>query len=309
MEMHADDDFTMSFEYASAATAERFQNPLWLITELILGSRMRKSVALVKSYGRSIVANAMKDRQLAKDSGSHGTRKSLDAISGSLVQSLLDALGDLEIVSDAALNYLSAGRDTTAQALTWAFYLLMKHPHVAGNIISEVQTVLAENHEITDHKEPDPTIFTPVTMPYTMAVFYESLRLYPPIPFEIKQAEQETVLPDGTRLPKGSVVVWCPWAMNRSKITWGEDADVFRPERWLVHGKLVSKSASEFPVFNGGQRTCLGKRMAELIAVQVMATMTWMFEYQLVSEEKRVSKTSLTLPMEGGLPCHVKQRR
>ncbi len=169
---------------------------------------------------------------------------------------------------------------------------------------------LLEAQDRSDHARgiADPTLFTPVTMPYTMAVFYEALRFYPPIPFEIRQCVQAMCLPDGTFLPKSSIVVWCTWAMNRSKITWGADADSFRPERWLADGKLVSKSSSEYPVFNGGSRNCLGKKMAELVAVQVMATMAWTFEFAPVDGAERISKSSLTLPMDGGLPCYVTRR-
>ncbi len=165
-----------------------------------------------------------------------------------------------------------------------------------------------------------------------MAVFNESLRLYPPVPFEIKQCEIAATLPDGTFLPRGSVVVSCTWAMNRSKIMWGRDADCFRPERWLDeevvgnfedhHGinslkqkrwKVIPKTAFEFPVFHGGPRSCLGRKMAELLGVYVIASLVWEFDFE---EEKgvgygyeRVSKNSLTLPMEGGLPCYVAKRR
>jgi len=144
-------------------------------------------------------------------------------------------------------------------------------------------------------------------MPYTMAVFYESLRIFPPIPFEIRQCTGQAVtLPDGTFLPKDSVLVWCLWAMHRSKLTWGDDADEFKPERFLQSdGKLIQKSASEFPVFYGGQRTCLGKKMAEGIAVQVIPCMAWEFDFEAVGAGERRSKSSLTLPMEGGLPVFV----
>lgn len=171
-------------------------------------------------------------------------------------------------------------------------------------------------------------------MPYTIAAFNESLRLYPPIPFEIRQAQCPTTLPDGTFLPKDSVVVWCLWATNRSRLTWGNDADLFRPERWLVPAgrgeegrgeeeeeeerreegnkgsvRLVQRSASEFPVFNGGPRACVGRKMAELMAVQVIASVVWAFEFVPAYEgRERSSKSSLTLPMDGGLPVLVKIR-
>lgn len=147
--------------------------------------------------------------------------------------------------------------------------------------------------------------FCPLSLPYVTAIFYETLRLYPPVPFELKQCEEATTLPDGTFLPKLSILVWCTWAMNRSRLIWGDDAEAFRPERWLENGVLISKSASEFPVFNGGPRTCLGKRMAELVAVQVIATFVLKFEFQLTDQRDRISKNSLTLPMEGGLPCRL----
>ncbi|KAJ0109813.1 cytochrome p450 [Diaporthe amygdali] len=328
LEMHADDDFTLAFDYASGATAERVQNPLWRVTEIFFGARLRKSIAIVKAYGKRIVDTAIQDRERgAKDtanaSGQPEKDEKLDKISGSLIQSLLDSIGDRGMVADAALNYLSAGRDTTAQALTWTFHLLMHHRYTLAKIRQEVQQALEaqpaqpEGASATSTLPVDPTLFTPASMPYTLAVFSEALRLYPPIPFEIKQTMSPTTLPDGTFLPQGSVVVWCPWAMNRSRLTWGEDADDFRPERWLVAAGgdanppsvVLQKSASEFPVFNGGPRLCLGKKMAELIAVQVIATVAWVFEFVPAYEgRERASKSSLTLPMEGGLPVFVKVR-
>ncbi|KAH6681212.1 cytochrome P450 [Plectosphaerella plurivora] len=309
MEMHADDDFGVAFDYASGATAERFQNPLWPVTEVLLGSRFRQTLVLVKQFGGRIVAKATRDRkvpvQSAAPNGEHTglnpgpVRKPL--IEGSLIHSLLDALGDQTLVADAALNYLSAGRDTTAQALTWTFYLLMRHPGVLREAIREAEK-WSEGLDST-------SVPGVAQVPYIHAVFSEALRLYPPIPFEIKQAVKATVLPDGTSLPKNSVVVWCPWAMNRSTLTWGPDADEFRPERWIVEGKVVNRSASEFPVFNGGARTCLGKKLAEQLAIQVIVAMVLAFDFKPATAGERESKSSLTLPMKGGLPVRVSLRQ
>ncbi|EAA28836.2 cytochrome P450 [Neurospora crassa] len=303
MAMHADDEFTVSFDYASGGTAERFQNPLWFVTEIFLGAELRKSIAVVKNFGRHIVTKAVQDRQ-EKEFGEEEGK--LDQISGSLIQSLLDAIQDEQMVADAALTYLSAGRDTTGQALTWTFYLLMRHPRVVAKIREEATQLLKEKNVTLTPDQFDSSLFNPVTMPYSMAVFYEVLRLYPPIPFEIRQCNEDVTLPDGTFLPKSSILVWCLWAMQRSKLTWGDDADEFRPERFLDGNKLISRSPSEFPVFYGGPRTCLGRKMAEAIAAQVIPTMACLFDFVPTSDEERTSKTSLTLPMEGGLPVTVK---
>lgn len=305
MEMHAGDDFTLAFEHASGGTAERFANPLWQLTELITGAKLRRSIRTIKAYGQDLVSRAVADRESGK---AQQSGDKLDQVSGSLIHSLLDSIGDETLVADAALNYLSAGRDTVAQALTWTFYLLMKHPSMVDKLRKDIQNPRKlGKDDFSTFLSPEN--LTPTKQPYTMAIFYESLRLYPPIPFEIKQAQKDQLLPDGTFLPATSIVVWCAWAMNRSKTTWGSDADDFRPERWLdVDGQLVNKSAAEFPVFNGGQRLCLGKKMAELIAVQVITTWATSFDFLPAYKGERVSRSSLTLPMEGGLPVYVEVR-
>jgi cytochrome P450 len=182
----------------------------------------------------------------------------------------------------------------------------MKHPAVVESIRREIDETKSTTSASSSRL--DPALCRPASLPYVTAVFYETLRLYPPVPFELKQCEQATSLPDGTFLPKTSVLVWCTWAMNRSRLIWGADADDFRPERWLEDGNLIAKPASEYPVFNGGPRTCLGKKMAELVAIQVIATLVKTFDFAAVDDRERISKNSLTLPMEGGLPCYVQQR-
>ncbi|KAI0875819.1 cytochrome P450 [Hypoxylon argillaceum] len=319
MEMHADDEFTVAFDYASGVITERFQNPLWSITEKFTGSRFRKSLTVIRNFGLGIVNNATDghhklSKSLAQldDDNDDGNR--LDEVSGSLIQSLLISLGSQhKLVSDAALTFLTAGRDTTAQAITWCLYLLMQHESAITKIREEANKLLKtqglDYRQLGGEGDTSSAVFTPTSLPYTMAVFYEALRLYPPIPFEIRECEQATTLPDGTFLPEKAIVVWSLWAMNRSRITWGEDADVFKPERWLTeNSKLATKSPSEFPVFYGGQRTCLGKRMAEIIATQVIATMALTFEFKPAYYGERVSKISLTLPMKDGLPCFIKNR-
>jgi cytochrome P450 len=306
--MHVHDDFTKAFEYASGATAERFQNPLWQFTEVVTpsGARMRRALAVVRELGRRIVSNAVAARDKEVKSPGAEPTEAIDQISGSLIQSLLDAIGDEKLVADAALNYLSAGRDTVAQALTWTFYLLMRHP----SVLHKLRGILVESTEGEQlERTLSPERLSPTNMPFVLASFYETLRLYPPIPFEIKQAQQDTTLPDGTFLPATSVVLWCPWAMGRSSHIWGEDADEYRPERWLSDdGQLQHRSAAEFPVFNGGQRLCLGKKMAEAMAVQVIATLVAKFDFEPAYVGERESVSSLTLPMKDGLPVHVRRR-
>ncbi|KAE9380593.1 cytochrome P450 [Stipitochalara longipes BDJ] len=304
VEIHNSHPFSKAFDYASGATCERFQNPLWQVTEIFFGGKFKKSVAQVKAFGSMIVSNAIQSKQSKKRETS--VDLSLGDMSGSLINSLLESIDDHQMVADAALNYLSAGRDTTAQALTWTFYLLMRNPNKLEAIRQEVSAVLKT--EPNNKSKLNTALFRPSSMPYVMAVFYETLRLYPPVPFEMKQCERATTMPDGTFLPKETILIWCTWAMNRSRLIWSENADIFMPERWLENGNLIAKTAFEYPVFNGGPRTCLGKKMAELVAVQVIASLALNFDFTAVDGRERISKNSLTLPMEGGLPCYVNTR-
>ena len=191
--------------------------------------------------------------------------------------------------------------------------MLMRHRRATEAILDELRRTCgnSENRFAVDYD-----LIHSSALPYTMATFYETIRLFPPVPVELKECTKSTTFPDGTSLPEGAIVMWVPWAMGRSRGIWGRDADLFRPERWLGHDgngamSLLTKTAFEYPVFNGGPRSCLGKRMAELLSVAVITALIWRYRFEeakdleAVSKAERRSKNSLTLPMEGGLPCRV----
>lgn len=307
MEMYNTDPFSQAFEYASDKTGLRFQNPLWRLTELFTGSELRKNLKTVQKLGLQIVQTAV-DRRENKNQADADEK--LTGISGSLINALLDQLPSHQLVADSALNYLTGGRDTTAQGLTWCFYTLMHRPDIVSKIRDEIRnSPVALKKLSADPFAEDYESVQPTELPYTLATFYEAIRLFPPVPYEIKQTSKETTLPDGTHLPKGSIVVWCIWAMNHSKNIWGPDAHEFKPERWIdENGHVIPKTAAEFPVFNGGARLCLGKKMAEQVATVILSQMVWNFEFEDVEKKERISRNSLTLPMDGGLPIKVRRR-
>jgi len=343
MEISSTHPFSRAFDHASNHIGLRFQNPLYKITELFTGSTFRSSLADVKRFGRDIVRNARKRRAQAAfeslitqdDSDASSSGGGENSRFGNLIDSLMETFENPTIVADAALNFLSAGRDTTAQSLTWTLYALLRNPEVLPKLRREIDQVFSGAEKRIprdDHIKSEITISSlqPLSLPYTMATFHESLRLYPPVPIEIKQTLRPLTLPDGTSLPTDAVVVWCIWALNRSETTFGPDAARFRPERWIDgQGKLVRRSEAEYPVFNGGPRACLGKKMAEVLACWVLGMVLAEFEFveaagldgvRVVEGEERkkgsggvciverVSANSLTLPMEGGLPCRVRMR-
>ncbi|ETI25933.1 hypothetical protein G647_02710 [Cladophialophora carrionii CBS 160.54] len=337
MEIDASSPFSKAFDHASSQIGLRFQNPLYRITEMFTGSSFRASLVEVRRFGKQIVTEARKRRARdAFESLVTNTNEEEDKLRtqrrdpiadgnglgfGTLIDSLIEALGEPTIVADAALNFLSAGRDTTAQSLTWTLYALLRHPESLRRVRDEIDTVFKSNDKSVGINIAQ---LQPTSLPFTTATFYEALRLYPPVPFEIKQTTQPVTLPDGTSLPTGAIVVWCIWALNRSASTFGDDAHTFNPSRWLEKDKASNnlhftgntRPVGEFPVFNGGPRSCLGKKMAEVMACWVLVRFLAEWEFEEVNDGlnmdgrtgERRSANSLTLPMEGGLPVRVRIR-
>lgn len=327
LDIDATSDFATAFDYASGKTGDRFQNPIWQITELINGSKLRAAIREVHRFGKEIVSTAESrynsEQQKLHHDNKDNSKAQHDEARGTLIESLLYKISDRRIVADSALNFLSAARDTTAQALTWNMYCLMRNPHIIPRIRAEIAQALPNKENLTTSD------LQSQHLPYLHAVFNESLRLYPPIPFEIKECFNETTLPDGTFLPAGSIVLWCIWSWNRSPEIWGNEHDVeaYIPERWLedVDGdnkrKFKGRSAYDFPVFNAGPRACLGRKMAEVLSVWILINIVEEFDFiecsgleddgvrerpkEQPSLPPRKTKNSLTLPMEGGLPCRV----
>ena len=103
MDMPASLPFSKSFDFASGAIGERFQNPFYKLKEIVLGAPLRKAVFEVKTFGSRIVSAAVQKRQ------DQSRNKSIDPLQNNLINSLLDNIDDLTVVADAAMNYLSAG--------------------------------------------------------------------------------------------------------------------------------------------------------------------------------------------------------
>ena len=104
------------------------------------------------------------------------------------------------------------------------------------------------------------------------ALIKESLRLYPIVPENSREAVDDTILPcgggpDGKSpifIAKGWVVQWNTWSMHRRKDIYGEDAEDFRPERWLDEGdRKALKLSWEYLPFNAGPRVCIGRELTQ----------------------------------------------
>ena len=161
----------------------------------------------------------------------------------------------LEIRSET-LNVLSAGRDTTASLLSWIFYFLSRNPRIFEQLRA---TVLAEIGYDASSIE-----FTKLrSCQYLQHCINEALRMAGIVPTMERECLEDTVLPrggghDGSKpifLPKGQRVMISIYAMQQRRDIWGDDPEVYRPERW--EGR---KAGFEFIPFGGGPRKCVGRK-------------------------------------------------
>lgn len=159
-------------------------------------------------------------------------------------------------------NILIAGRDTTASTMSFMIYYLASNPEV----LKKLRTAILEDFGTLDEGR----LITYEMLRrshYLNHVINEVLRLAPIVPFNLRTAVRDTTLPRGggpngdqsVFVPKGMVVAYSVYVMQRDKNIWGEDAGKFDPERW--NGRVPSDHWAFLP-FNGGPRICLGQQFA-----------------------------------------------
>lgn len=190
-----------------------------------------------------------------------------------------------ENLIDQLMTFLAAGHETTASAMAWAIYLLCVYPEVQSRLREEVRAKL-----------PSPDSTATVTsqdidhMPYLNAVCNEILRYYSPVPLTLREAAIDTTI-SGHRIPKGTRVIICPWAINKDEKMWGPSARKFNPDRWMPeNGESHNTSGGSssnyaFLTFLHGPRSCIGQAFAKAEFAILLATWIGRFQFELRDKE------------------------
>jgi len=203
---------------------------------------------------------------------------------------------DEDYLRDVGMNFLIAGRDTTACLLTWTFYRLHSHNDVQQRVVQEVDHVLGST---------DPTHDNVKGLQYLRAVLSEVLRLHPSVPNDSKIAVKADILPDGTPIPAGSIVSYQPYVFGRLSTLWDEPLN-FNPDRWL--SMKDPPSQFKFISFNAGPRLCLGKDMAYFEAEMLASMILQRYRLKVVPGHKDTANISIIIQMKYGLPVTVERR-
>ncbi len=197
---------------------------------------------------------------------------------------------------DEVLTVFLAGHETTANALSWTFALLSKHPAVARELKAELDQVLAGR---------TPTIDDIPALVYTRQVIDETMRLYPPA-WMIARSPTEDDHLGGYFIPAGSLVFTSPWVVQRHPDLW-EDPEGFDPERFAP-GRKPAHRFAYFP-FGGGPRLCIGRAFALVEATLLLATLAQAHRFDLVPGQPLTPEPMVTLRPKHGLEMVPRQPR
>jgi cytochrome P450 len=205
-----------------------------------------------------------------------------------LAQDEGDEMSD-EQVRDEALTLFLAGHETTANALTWTWYLLSQHPEVERRLHDEIDAVLAGRApELADVPQ----------LRYAEMVLSEALRLYPPAWAIGRMAKAEFSL-KGVEIPEKSICILSPYLVQRDA-RWFPDPEKFDPERWTPEAREARPKFAYFP-FGGGARVCIGERFAWMEGVIVMAAIAQRWRLRLEPGQQVEPLPLITLRVKNGL--------
>ena len=197
---------------------------------------------------------------------------------------------------DELMTIFLAGHETTANALTWTWYLLSKHPDIEKKLHEEIDEVLGSR---------TPSFADVAHLPYTEMVLMESMRLYPPA-WAIGRLSTVDCEIAGYFVPKRSLVVMSQYVMHRDKRYYSEPL-VFDPDRWKPELRDTRPQFAYFP-FGGGPRRCIGEGFAWMEGILVLATLAQRWKLHLVPHHPVALKPVVTLRPKHGMKMVVSTR-
>ncbi|KAJ7509584.1 cytochrome P450 monooxygenase pc-1 [Mycena galericulata] len=251
--------FIEAFNEAMQAIAEREHlGYIWPLYE-IFHDTTKAPMEIVSAFLDPVIRAAVEKKRVAE---ALQTEKTGEVEAETLLDELLQSTSDPKVLKDETLNILLAGRDTTMHTMTMVIYFLSMYPEACARLREEILTHVGPTRRPTYDDIKD--------MKYLRAVINESMRLYPSVPFNVRECINATTWPSPDPndkpiyVPAGCKLPYSVFFMHRSKDLWGPDAEEFSPERFLDERlkKYLLNNAFQFLPFNAGPRICLGQQFA-----------------------------------------------
>jgi cytochrome P450 len=197
---------------------------------------------------------------------------------------------------DEVMTLFLAGHETTANALTWAWYLLSQNPEVEAKLHAEVDTVLGGRL---------PTFEDVPALKYTEMVLTEAMRIYPPV-WVMGRRSISGIKIGGYYIPPKSIVLLSQYVIHHDERFYPEP-EKFKPERWASEETKNLPKMAYFP-FGGGPRLCIGEQFAWMEGILLIATIAQKWKLRLATGHKIEMQPLITLRPKHGMKMKLEPR-
>jgi cytochrome P450 len=186
-------------------------------------------------------------------------------------------------IRDQILTFLFAGHETTANTLSWTFYLLAQNPLAYERLQSELDAEL--QGEL-------PTYESLRRLPYTMQVIQETLRLYP-VAYAFGRTALKDIQLGDYQVRKGQIVLASPYILHR-RPDYFPEPEQFNPDRFLPDAETTIPRSAYIP-FGAGPRSCIGRQFALMEARLLLAVLAQKHRFTLLNESEIYPEPMITL--------------
>jgi cytochrome P450 len=192
-------------------------------------------------------------------------------------------------VRDEALTFMLAGHETTANAMSWLWYLLAMNPNARDRMLAEIDDVLGRRR---------PTAADLAQLPWTTACVQESQRFFSAVWMIGREAVEHDVI-DGHHIRPGTTVLIPIHEIHHDE-RWWPDPDEFDPTRFFGVAANERPRSAYLP-FGGGRRICIGQSFALMEMVLMAAIMSQRFTFEVAPGHPVELEATLTLRPKHGL--------
>jgi cytochrome P450 len=274
---------TVTLDWASSAVLKAFVLPQrW---PSAANRKLRTAIRTLDEVVLGLIARRRK-------SGPGERADLLDLLMGVRDEETGEAMNDRQL-RDEVMTLFLAGHETTANALSWTFMLLSKHPEVARRLRAELSQELGGR---------TPSLSDLSKLPYARMVAEESMRLYPPA-WSMGRRTIEADEIAGYPIPARSLVLMSPYMTHRNPRCW-DNPEGFDPERFSDERVEAMPRFAYFP-FGGGPRQCIGNGFAMMELHLLLATLAQHYRLDLLPNANVEMDPSITLRPKGGLPMRL----
>ncbi|TPW08595.1 MAG: cytochrome P450, partial [Alphaproteobacteria bacterium] len=279
------------------SVADFFGAPMWVRS--LMQPRGQRATRYLQQMVSAVIARRRASRETSRETSGETSGENR----GDLLDMLLAAvdpetgrtMSDTD-VRDNLITFIGAGHETTALALTWALYLVGRHPPTEARIVAEVNEVAGTDALDADHV---------AKLTFTRQAVLEALRLYPPVAILPRVCLEATTLGE-RRVEPGTLVIMPIYALHRHRLLW-DNPDAFDPDRFAPEKGLERRRFAYMP-FGAGPRICIGMQFALLEATAILATLVRGAHVTPDPDHRIRPLVRITMRPEGGMPMTVRMR-